>query len=530
MTEFATRARVKGTRVYVDALGRRATNDVTTVSDVPFLARGSSPYEGASLKPRLVKWNPPGMGPNAVNGASLATMRRRARERTRNDGLADGLIDTLVTNIVGTGIKPMFTTPDADFNQALADLWWDWCDEADADESLDFYGLQALAAREAFEAGEVFVRLRPRRPEDGLTVPLQVQVLESEFCDLNKNETSNTNGTVTIQGVQFSSGTRRRLGYWMFRDHPEDDRRIVGGRLGGDTNLVPANVISHMRPLRRSGAVRGVTWLAQCLVKLMELDLYDDAQLKRQQVAALFAGTVETDPQLADQFFAGQQVDADSPEAWKDLAPLTPGQVQVLNPGQKLVFTNPPSVGSDYEAYMRHQERRIATSGKVLYEQATGDYRGVNDRTWRAAMTDFRRRMEMIQQSMVVFQFCTPILLSWIDLGIIDGTIVPPRGIDVRQIKRCLWIADRWDYINPVQDIAAETAEVAGGLASRTEKVSMRGRDRVALDREIAAERQDEEDMGLVYTTNPGHKLPTAGADAQPTEPTDPTDPGQRGG
>ena len=40
----------------------------------------------------------------------------------------------------------------------------------------DFYGLQAMVAREMFVAGECFVRMRPRRAEDGLLVPLQMQL------------------------------------------------------------------------------------------------------------------------------------------------------------------------------------------------------------------------------------------------------------------------------------------------------------------------------------------------------------------
>jgi hypothetical protein len=67
-------------------------------------------------------------------------------------------------------------------------------DEADADGLTDFYGLQAMAARAMFEAGECFIRFRSRRPEDGLqearrgaspdrepmSVPLQLQMLSSE--------------------------------------------------------------------------------------------------------------------------------------------------------------------------------------------------------------------------------------------------------------------------------------------------------------------------------------------------------------
>jgi capsid protein len=48
----------------------------------------------------------------------------------------------------------------------------------------DFYGLQALACRAMLEGGEALVRLRWRRPEDGLPVALQIQVLEAEHLPM----------------------------------------------------------------------------------------------------------------------------------------------------------------------------------------------------------------------------------------------------------------------------------------------------------------------------------------------------------
>ncbi len=45
------------------------------------------------------------------------------------------------------------------------------------------------------EGGECFVRLRNRKPEDGLCVPLQLQVLESEHLD-NKSNKTLANGNV----------------------------------------------------------------------------------------------------------------------------------------------------------------------------------------------------------------------------------------------------------------------------------------------------------------------------------------------
>jgi capsid protein len=55
---------------------------------------------------------------------------------------------------------------------------------------------------------------------------------------------------------------------------------------------VPASEIIHLfRPLR-PGQIRGEPWLARALVKLNELDQYDDAELVRKKTAAMFAGFI----------------------------------------------------------------------------------------------------------------------------------------------------------------------------------------------------------------------------------------------
>jgi capsid protein len=68
-------------------------------------------------------------------------------------------------------------------------------------------------------------------------------------------------------------------------------------RQGGiDTVRVAAAEIIHLfRPLR-PGQIRGEPWLARALVKLNELDQYDDAELVRKKTAAMFAGFITRYP------------------------------------------------------------------------------------------------------------------------------------------------------------------------------------------------------------------------------------------
>src|SRR5512134_38944 len=145
---------------------------------------------------------------NTLIAAAGADITARARYLIRNNGYAANAIESWAGNVVGAGIKPSSLITVSELKARVQKLWLDWTDEADAEGFADFYGLQRRAAREVFIAGEVFFRFRPRRPQDGLTVPLQLQMLPSEMLPLNRNEIS-PGGNAIRQGIEFDAIGRR---------------------------------------------------------------------------------------------------------------------------------------------------------------------------------------------------------------------------------------------------------------------------------------------------------------------------------
>ncbi len=501
------RFKVKGTDSYVEPVAIQPQVKMTALM---------STYEGASQAPRLARWMAPQAGPNALATAGLATLRDRSRDMARNNGTADAALEAVVSSVIGTGIVPQFQTPDAELNKAMGQAFLEWTDEADADGRLDFYGLQAAAVRSMAEAGDIFTRLRVRRLEDGLSVPLQLQMIESEFCPEIKSEALR-NGNTVRAGVEFNR-LGQRVAYHLYREHPHDFRMGALTTLL-ETVAVPASEVVHMAAVRRPGMIRGEPWLTRAMVKLHDLDKYDDAQLTRQQVAALFAGFVtEEMPEdfVEEPGVLGQQIE-------NGVAPLEPGTMQVLGKGRKVEFNEPPDPGNAYLEFMRLQQRIISASVGILYEQLTGDYSQVNDRTFRASVNEFRRRCAMWQHHLVVFQFCRPILRRWVDLAILAGRIRLPAGITSGAVARAKWVPQGWAYINPVQDVQARTAEVRAGFRSRREVVSEQGYDVEQIDEEIASDNERTDRLGIVLDSDSR----TGGAD-ETEEPQDPDNPDKR--
>ena len=483
MRQSIPKVRIKGTKIYAGDFTGALGGSVGA----------GQAYDASGTGRRAKNWLTSSAGPKSALTFALPTLRRRSRDATRKNPYAESAVETLQTSIVGNGIVPLFKTPSEDLNKQLAELFNDWSDEADADGRCNWTALQSLAARSVVEGGEVFARFRVRRPGDMETVPLQVQLLEPEFVPMNESRA--VRGHEIINGIQFNL-FGQRTAYWMHRRHPFDASAGTG-ILDLPTRPIPASEISHIYSARRPGQIRGEPWLVRGLIKLFDLDAYDDAELLRKKSAALIAGFITT-PE--EEGFGGETApDADgvSDVTWE------PGAMVPLGPGEEIEFSSPTDVGSSYEAFNRQQLRAVAVSAGVLYEQLTGDYSKVNDRTYRASVNEFRRKIGMIQRNLMIFQFCRPVIRLWLSLAVLAELIEVPASFGPRDLFRNKWMVPGWSYIHPVQEIAADMQAIRAGIKSRTQVVGERGEDASLIDAEIASDNERADELGNIYDSDP---------------------------
>ncbi|WP_373504671.1 phage portal protein [Aestuariivirga sp.] len=465
--------------------------------------------EGAMAKRRLRGWNPPLENINTLVASGGPRLLARARELVVTNGYAANACEAFAANLVGDGIKPSSLTANAELRDRIQRLWLAWTDEADADGLTDFYGLQAMVAREMFVAGECFVRLRPRRAEDGLLVPLQLQLLQSEMLPFDKMETG-SNGNRIRCGIEFDA-IGRRVAYHFRRRHPGDS--TDQGMVIPETVRVPAaNVLHIYRPID-AGQIRGLPHVAPAMVRLFLLDQYDDAELDRKKTAAMFAGFItKTAP---EESMMGE-THAD-PEGTA-IASLEPGTMQVLLPGEDVKFSSPADVGGGYEAFQYRTLLAVSASLGLPYHLVTGDVRQANYSSLRAELVEFRRRMQQLQYGVMAHQLCRPIWARWMETALLAGAIELDDAVTARAVQ---WIPPRWDWVDPLKDIQAQVLAMEAGITSRRKVVEATGYDIEEVDRENATDMKRAADLGLGYRTGPGT---TQGARATPATRPDPGD------
>jgi lambda family phage portal protein len=471
-------------------------------------------YEAAAQTRRTLGWRAPTTSPNSSLLATLTTLRDRSRAAIRNDGYAKGVIDRLVTNIIGTGITPRSQAADFEFRKTIQAAWLRWTDESDADGQLDWYGQQRQAVRCWLESGESFTRHRPRLLSDGLSVPLQMQVLEPELCPYFYNAVG-LNGARVRAGIEFDA-IGRRVAYYFHPSRPELDDFDRS-----QLRRIPREFVNHLYDPLRAGQLRGLPHLTSALISLYEFDKLDDATLLKEQLANLFAGFITREGGVSDSEalhpLTGQTLTTDAND--RPILGLEPGIFQELSPGETVQFSDPPAP-QNYKDFTRQLMLRVTAGTGVPYEVLTGDMTGINDRTVRVILHEFRRQIQAWQHQIVVFQLCRPVWRAWMDRGFLSGTLpIPSAYADNPEPWLAVkWNPQSWPYLHPVQDVEAQKAAIRVGLTSRSAVVSEQGDDAEEIDNEQAADNRRADALGLKYDSDGRQASGTASA-APPADP-----------
>lgn len=433
----------------------------------------SAASPGDAWKPRRSK-----ASANADHQADASVLRDKSRYLIQNVEYIAAGMNARVAHIVGMGIRPKFTGKHGPVLQAL---WNQWGPVADADGRLDIYGLQAASVRAMDSDGEVLLRIRPRKPQDGLPVPFQLQVLEVDWLD--NIRMSGDNGNRVIGGKEYDA-LGRCVGYWMWDQHP-GDIGLLKAR-GMTSKRVPAEQVIHLYAPTRPGQSRGFPRLGPVINRVRDLQLLEDAEIQRKNLEGRLSV-------LASGDVAGlQNGGADAGGEFKpgELGQLAGGGITQLPAGLSLTVVE-PKAAPGFVDYCRYNIGLVCAGGGFTYEQATGDVSQVNFSSMRGRMLDFRREVEQLQWHVVVPMLCQRICDEFASYVALAGLVQGKLSYAVEHST------PRWDYVNPLDDVQADLHEVAGGLCSFSEKIRRRGDDPIKVFAELETDIKRFRDMGI---------------------------------
>jgi len=430
-------------------------------------------YEGASLGRRTKGWITGGGDANDQINGDLPWLRERSRYLRRNNPYAHKGIELITNNVVGKGIMTQINSDPAQ------ELWKEWAETTacDWDGRHNLAGLQRIIMDAVVESGECLVR---KRFTNNPRLPIQYQILESDFLNTNLIDGKRPGAdNYIVQGVEFDPNGKR-VGYHLYESHPGSISTSFNSLR---SNLIPASEVYHLYRLERPGQVRGVPWLSNCMIRLKDLDAFEDAQLHRAKIASLFVAFVSD---ISD------NVDCDDES---DLGErMVPGLIEHLPPGKSIDFANPPSFDL-YKDYVNSNLRAIAAGLGITFEGLTGDLSQVNFSSARMGWIEMGRNIDSWRKHIMMGQFLHGVESDFQLIMRLNG--LPINGLVFDHIP------PRRELIDPEKEIKAMKAAVRSGFESRKSVVQSLGRDPDLVLDQIAEDNNKIDELGLVLDSDP---------------------------
>lgn len=475
----------------IDALISRFRSDQKTEAPKK---RG---YEAAQSGRLNANWR----GSNATNDAVIsmggAKLRARSRDMVRNNPLAEKIVSTHARYFIGSGIVPRAKTGNPEMDERINNLFQKWTSECDVQGRMDFYGLCWMEAEMMVQDGEAFVRRRWRRPTDGLTVPLQLEVLTSEFCDWHRNGQLERNNIVN--GIEYDQIGRRR-GYWMHNQDPRSSTILLQNGL--TSSFVRADDVIHIFNPKTSSS-RGVPWMAPVMQELRDLRDYQVAEGARKKAEACIVGVL-TPPEGDDDPNVSVFEDGNGTERYmtdangNPVERMEPGMFYVAHDGSSIAF-NTPAASAGAEAYIRTMTRIVASGVNMPYELLTGDYSQANFASGKLGLMDYKRFVGSVQRNIFIHQALRRKWQWFIEAAKLGGQIPMDLEVDVA------WQAPEFESIDRLDEARADLADVRMGKRSPQEIIAKTGRNPKTVLEEIDEwfSSVDDTDSGLVFDSDP---------------------------
>ncbi|MBN1567926.1 MAG: phage portal protein [Acidobacteria bacterium] len=431
------------------------------------IAKAILAYDGVRSDRRMGSWNTTGASGNSEIGSANSKLRYNARDLCRNNAYARKAKREWAKRVVGTGITPRPSTGNETLDKTILEYWNKWTRQCCSDSRINFYAAEKMIVQSCYESGEVLVRLWNRRPDDDLAVPFQIQVLESDYLDMDKTKTMD-NGYI-IHGIEFDPIGRIR-GYWLYGQHPGEVTQ-TSWRRSLASKFIPASDVLHHAELDRPGDVRAVTRFAAVIAKLRDLDEYADAEIVRKKIEACLTAMV-TQPEGAEGPTLGSAA-VDSTGA--KVEEFRPGMIMYGAAGAGVEFFSPTSSG-DYAAHKKSELREVAVGLDIPYVVLDDNLEAVNYSSYRGGLLSFRDAIEEYRWNWLIPQVLDPIYCRFIEtLFLMD--VIPEANYTVQ------WDPPQFDLLDREAEAEADEIELRIGKTTYPQLVARSGYD---ADEQIA--------------------------------------------
>lgn len=411
--------------------------------------------EAASRKPRIAHWG--AHEKTKIDYKDIKTLRERSRHLTNNNPLGARALEIYATYIVGNGIIP-HAMKNQKRSKTQDELLKKWADttQIDIQNVNNLYGLQSLIIKHLVRDGEAFCQKILTREDK---FPLKIKIIDAEFLDRSKHDKKTRNG------VEYDNHGRPSA-YWFFSSDPRDGFNIRSKK-------IPASDILHVIN-QDDSTLTPRPFLTAAMVRMYDLDLYQDFELQKQKLSSLFCGILrEIEP-----------TDYGETESIKE---LEAGSIIKAPPGFSVDFSDPPAVDG-YSDFVRQSNMTIATALSIPYSLLASDFSESNYSSLKACYLSWFRFVEQ-KQNLFITQFCDN-LFNWF-LEACELKNIPIKGV------KAIWSKPKKDILDVQKELTAYETGLRNNIFSLKEILRERGEDPDEVLEEISNTNKQLEYLGI---------------------------------
>lgn len=386
---------------------------------------------------------------------------------------------------------------DTELNDALESAYAEFSKAANFDHrgELSRPAFERMAIRQAATDGECFgvaIYGDEAGPYGFAYRLVDASLLEPDY---NRETLLGTSNFIK-HGIEFSRSGRRVA--YHFRQ--PDDSRIgyMVANSGHKYLRVPAEDVDHIYRPWAIGAERGWPWMASVTSQMHQTTAYEEAAVTRARVSASEGGFIEVDPDYAP------PPDEDEPEFY-DLE-LEPGVIRELPPGRRYSSHNSAYPAGEFQVFIKHMIRSMASALNVSYASLANDLESVNFSSIRHGALEERESYKRLQ-AWLIERLAVRQYNRWLSYALLAGKIrVRGQEVSPAERTRCesvQFLGRRWDWVDPLKDIEAIKQEIGLGIRSRTATMRERGRDPESVWQEIQRENEQMEKYGVTPVEMP---------------------------
>lgn len=425
--------------------------------------------------------------------ANNRTLRQRSRMLYMAAPIATSAIKTNRTNVVGVGLqlKSRVDRETLGMDQEAADQWqakaerefalWAGRKAAcDATGVNNFYAMQQLALASWLVSGDVFAVIKQYDPTELMPYSMRIHLVEADrvatptdagiLTPLPATTGKAKNGNTIYDGVEVNASGMIEA-YHIRSTYPLElgtaSTKWTRVQAYGERTGLP-NILQVMES-ERPDQYRGVSYLAQVIEPLLQLRRYTESELTAAVVESFFTAFVKTEASPNENPF--NEVGSSLPEISQDPNEyeMGPGQINIMQPGEDVIFADPKRPSSGFDAFMRSICEQVGAALEIPADLLLKSFNSSYSAS-RAALLEAWKAFKM-RREWFVADFCAPIYEIWMAEAVARGRLSAPGFFSDPALRAAYlgaeWIGPSQGQLDPVKEITAEILAVGEGFSTR---------------------------------------------------------------